>query len=52
MAKFYDGLGKDVTHYVQTLQEQTGNSKAVIEGLEEENLKLKAEIKRLKRKKE
>ena len=45
MTKYLDGMGNDVTHYVETLIE---NGKAV-ESLEIENLKLKAEVKRLKK---
>ena len=47
MPKYYDGQGADVSHWVETLLENSKSS----EGMEIEILKLKAEIKRLKTKK-
>ena len=44
MPKYFDGLGNDITHWVETLLEK----EKAVEGLEQENLKLKGEIRRLK----
>lgn len=47
MTKYFDGLGKDVTGYVQTLEEGQEKLKAQ----ELKIVQLKAEIARLKKKK-
>ena len=47
MSKYHDGMGNDVTHYVQTLQEEQEKLKAYKLTI----IQLEAEIARLKSKK-